>query len=229
MAYVTPEYVKQMQLKHKTPYWKICDKTKKTVINRNQTDNLSYSIDELQDALNISGDYVLVTLYTNEPTETKPGDKRGQSFDLMVKLLDNYQNNNNNKGMNGAPVDMLLRMNDEKHALNLEIERLKNAREAEPKKHWIAEIASNNPELLSSAINIGKQAASKIFDMMTPKNNPGINGVNGVELTPQIKEILKKFENIDPNYVDVLKRMANFVSADPSMYFDFKKKLGFEV
>jgi hypothetical protein len=62
---------------------------------------------------------------------------------------------------------------------------------------------------------------------MTPKTNTGINGPDTIN--PQIKEVLKKFEDIDPNYLDVLKRMANFVTADKDMYFDFKKKLGFDV
>lgn len=226
MTHVTPDYVKGMQLKHNTPYWKITDKTKKTVINRNQNENLNFSIDELQDALKISGDYVIVFLYTHEPKSTKPGDERGQSFELMVKLDDNY-NYQSNKGINGAPIDLLLKMNDDKHALNLEIEKLKNARESEPQKHWLAEIAQNNPELVSGVISFGKIAAGKIFDIMTPKTNTGINGPDTIN--PQIKEVLKKFEDIDPNYLDVLKRMANFVTADKDMYFDFKKKLGFDV
>jgi len=226
MTHVTPDYVKAMQLKHKAAFWKISDKTKKTVINRNQNDNLNYSIDELQEALNITGDYVIVTLYTSEPKEIKQGDQRTQSFELMVKLNDNYQYNN--KGMSGAPIDLLLKMNDEKHAANLEIEKLKNLRESTPQKHWIAEMAQNNPELVTGVISFGKMAATKIFDMMTPaKANIGINGPDTIN--PQIKEVLKKFEDIDPNYLDVLKRMANFVTADKDMYFDFKKKLGFDV
>ena len=68
MLHVTPDYVRDLQLKHNLVFWKICDKTKKAVINRNQTNNLSASIDELQNALNIAGDYVVVTLYNQEPT-----------------------------------------------------------------------------------------------------------------------------------------------------------------
>lgn len=225
MAYVTPEYVKQMQLKHKAAFWKISDKTNKKVINRNQTDNLSFSIDELQEALCINGDYVIVTLYTLEPKETKPGDSRGQSFELMVKLVDNYQTSKQNIG--GAPFDLLLKMNDEKHALNLEMERLRNAREQEPKKHWIAEIASNNPELLNGVIGFAKLAGGKILERMSTKTNHGINAPE--KINDDLKAVLKKFEDIDPDYLEVLKRMATFVAGDKDTYLDFKRKLLFDV
>jgi hypothetical protein len=64
MAFVSPEYVKQTQLKHQLVYWKITDKTKKTVIDRNNASSLNNSIEELQQALNITGDYVVVFLYS---------------------------------------------------------------------------------------------------------------------------------------------------------------------
>ena len=223
MAYVTPDYVKAMQLKHKAAFWKISDKTNKKVINRNQNDNLSFSIDELQEALCINGDYVIVTLYTLEPKETKPGDSRGQSFELMVKLVDNYQTSKQNIG--GAPFDLLLKMNDEKHALNLEMERLKNAREQEPKKHWIAEIASNNPELLTGAIGFAKLAGGKLLDIMTPKTNMAINAP---DINPKLKNVLAKFEALDSNYFAVLEKMADMVTLFPQKYYDFKKELGFK-
>jgi hypothetical protein len=224
MAYVTPDYVKQMQLKHKAAFWKISDKTKKTVINRNQTDNLNASIDELQEALNIAGDYVIVTLYTIEPKETKPGDTRGQSFELMVKLNDGYTNT---RAINGAPIDLLLKMQEEKHALNLEMEKLKMTRENEPKKHWIAELAQNNPEIVTGVISFGKIAGGKLIDMMSTKTNKGISAPEPIN--SETAEVLKKFEAIDPEYFAVLKRMANLVSGEPSMYWQFKNGLGFNV
>jgi hypothetical protein len=224
MAYVTPDYVKQMQLKHKAAFWKISDKTKKTVINRNQTDNLNASIDELQEALNIAGDYVIVTLYTIEPKETKPGDTRGQSFELMVKLNDGYTNT---RAINGAPIDLLLKMQEEKHALNLEMEKLKMTRENEPKKHWIAELAQNNPEIVTGVISFGKIAGGKLIDMMSTKTNKGMSAPEPIN--SETAEALKKFEAIDPEYFAVLKRMANLVSGEPSMYWQFKNGLGFNV
>ena len=224
MAYVNPEYVKQMQLKHKAAYWKISDKTKKTVINRNQTDNLNASIDELQEALNIAGDYVIVTLYTVEPKETKPGDTRGQSFELMVKLNDGY----NTRGITGAPVDLLLKMQEEKHALNLEMERLKNLRDQEPRpKHWAAEIISNNPEILNGVISFGKIAGGKLIDMLSNKQQSGISAP--APISAETSDVLAKFKKIDADYFSVLKRMANLVSGEPSMYWQFKKGLGFDV
>ena len=228
MAYVTPDYVKQMQLKHKAAYWKIADKTKKTVINRNHTDNLNQSIDELQDALNIAGDYVVVTLYTIEPKETKAGDFRGQTFELLVKLNDSYNNYNNSNRISGAPVDLLLKMQEEKHALNLEMEKLKMSRENDPKKHWIAEIAQNNPEIVTGIISFGKIAGGKLIDMLSSKNNQA-PAINAPAVDPETTEVLKKFEAIDPEYFAVLKRMANLVSGEPSMYWQFKNGLGFNV
>ena len=88
MAFVSPEYVKQTQLKHQLIYWKITDKTKKTVIDRNNASSLQNSIEELQQALNITGDYVVVFFYNEEPAKTTAGSTKSKTFEINLKLND---------------------------------------------------------------------------------------------------------------------------------------------
>jgi len=149
---------------------------------------------------------------------------RGQSFELMVKLNDGY----NTRGISGAPVDLLLKMQEEKHALNLEMERLKNLRNQEPRqKHWAAEIISNNPEILNGVISFGKIAGGKLIDMLSNKQQSGISAP--APINAETSDVLEKFKKIDADYFSVLKRMANLVSGEPSMYWQFKEGLGFDV
>ena len=223
MAFVSPEYVKQTQLKHQLIYWKITDKTKKTVIDRNNASSLQNSIDELQQALNITGDYVVVFLYSEEPERTTAGSTKAKSFELTVKLNDPYVNKG--AGIGGIGLDYIINAANDRAALQLEIEKLK-MQQAEVKPNTIKEIIVSNPEILQGIMQFGKIAGGKLIDLMSKTNTPGINAA---PVNAEMQEVLNKFEKIDPDYFAVLKRLSNLITGEPVMYWNFKQGLGFSV
>ena len=223
MAYVSPEYVKQTQLKHNLIYWKITDRTKKTVIDRNNANSLTNSVDELQQALNITGDYVVVFMYSEEPEKTTAGSTRGKILELTVKLNDPYVNKN--AGIGGIGLDYIINAANEKAQMQLEIEKLK-MKQNEVKPNTIKEIIVSNPEILQGIVQFGKIAGGKLIDMMSKTNTPGINAA---PINAELNEVLSKFQNIDPDYFVVLKRLSNLISGEPVMYWNFKQGLGFDV
>lgn len=223
MAFVSPEYVKQTQLKHQLIYWKITDKTKKTVIDRNNASSLQNSIEELQQALNITGDYVVVFLYSEEPERTTAGSTKAKSFELTVKLNDPYVNKS--AGIGGIGLDYIINAANDRAALQLEIEKLK-MQQNEVKPNTLKEIIVNNPEILQGIVQFGKIAGGKLIDMMSKTNTPGINAA---PVNAEMQEVLSKFEKIDPDYFAVLKRLSNLITGEPVMYWNFKQGLGFSV
>jgi hypothetical protein len=223
MAFVSPEYVKQTQLKHQLIYWKITDKTKKTVIDRNNASSLQNSIEELQQALNITGDYVVVFLYSEEPERTTAGSTKAKSFELTVKLNDPYVNKG--AGIGGIGLDYIINAANDRAALQLEIEKLK-MQQAEVKPNTIKEIIVSNPEILQGIMQFGKIAGGKLIDMMSKTNTTGINAA---PVNAEMQEVLSKFEKIDPDYFAVLKRLSNLITGEPVMYWNFKQGLGFSV
>ena len=223
MAFVSPEYVKQTQLKHQLIYWKITDKTKKTVIDRNNASSLNNSIEELQQALNITGDYVVVFLYSEEPERTTAGSTKAKSLELTVKLNDPYVNKG--AGIGGIGLDYIINAANDRAALQLEIEKLK-MQQAEVKPNTIKEIIVSNPEILQGIMQFGKIAGGKLIDLMSKTNTPGINAA---PVNAEMQEVLNKFEKIDPDYFAVLKRLSNLITGEPVMYWNFKQGLGFSV
>lgn len=223
MAYVSPEYVKQTQLKHNLIYWKITDRTKKTVIDRNNANSLNNSVEELQLALNITGDYVVVFLYSEEPEKTTAGSTRGKILELTVKLNDPYVNKG--AGIGGIGLDYVINAANDRAALQLEIEKLK-MQQNEVKPNTIKEIIVSNPEILQGIMQFGKIAGGKLIDMMSKTNTPGINAA---PINAELQEVLNKFQNVDPDYFVVLKRLSNLITGEPVMYWNFKNGLGFDV
>jgi hypothetical protein len=223
MAYVSPEYVKNTQLKHNLIYWKITDRTKKTVIDRNNANSLTNSVEELQQALNITGDYVVVFMYSEEPEKTTAGSTRGKQLELTVKLNDPYVNKG--AGIGGLGLEYVINAANDRAALQLEIEKLK-MQQNEVKPNTIKEIIVSNPEILQGIMQFGKIAGGKLIDMMSKTNTPGINAA---PINAELNEVLSKFQNIDPDYFVVLKRLSNLITGEPVMYWNFKQGLGFDV
>jgi len=223
MAYVSPEYVKNTQLKHNLIYWKITDRTKKTVIDRNNANSLNNSVEELQQALNITGDYVVVFLYSEEPEKTTAGSTRGKILELTVKLNDPYVNKG--AGIGGVGLDYIINAANDRAALQLEIEKLK-MQQNEVKTNTIKEIIVSNPEILQGIMQFGKIAGGKLIDMMSKTNTPGINAA---PINAELQQVINKFAAIDPDYFEVLKRLSNLITGEPVMYWNFKQGLGFSV
>jgi hypothetical protein len=227
MAFVSPEYVKQMQLQHNAPHWRVTDRTKKLVINRNESSTLNTSIDQLQETLtNCVGDYVCVTLYTIKPEHLETGSKRGLTFDLMVKLNDPYINGNKSgsgsggSGSGGPTFQDMLNL----HARiqQYEIEKIKAEYEY-------------NTEKKESAIDklIGKLAEGDHINtlvsiLMAKVNQPKqqISSPDQISGTSNIKATLSKLQQIDPDVENTLAAMANYLEKNPSVLPQIKSIIG---
>lgn len=212
MAFVSPEYVKQMQIQHNAPFWRLTDRTKKLVINRNESSVLNTSIDQLQDALNAcNGDYVCVTLYTIKPEQLETGSKRGQQFDLMVKLNDPYVNakSPSQTPMNGPSWADMMAMHDKIN--QMQIERIRLEYENGEKESTLEKLL-NHPKLdllITALMAPKKQHQEKISG---PKD--------------QINETLNKLSSIDPDYENTLAKMAEYLKHNPSVLPQIKTIIG---
>jgi hypothetical protein len=88
MAYVTPEYVRNLQKTHDAKFWRVYDSGGKVLINKCDSDiGISQSCDMLQDTIdNCIGDSVNVRLFATKPTKSEQGDTRENGLTLRVKL-----------------------------------------------------------------------------------------------------------------------------------------------
>jgi hypothetical protein len=212
MVFVSPEYVKQMQIQHNAPFWRLTDRTKKLVINRNESSVLNTSIDQLADALNAcNGDYVCVTLYTIRPEQLESGSKRGQQFELMVKLNDPYVNakSPSQTQINGPSWADMMAMHDKIN--QMQIERIKLEYENVEKESTLEKLL-NHPKL-----------DLFITALMTPKKQHQEN-ISGPK--DQINETLNKLSSIDPDYENTLAKMAEYLKQNPSVLPQIKTIIG---
>lgn len=225
MAFVSPEYVKQMQLQHNAPHWRVTDRTKKLVINRNESATLNTSIDQLQETLtNCVGDYVCVTLYTIKPEHLETGSKRGLTFDLMVKLNDPYINGNNKSGSgsSGSGPSFQDMLNLHARIQQYEIDKIKAEYEY-------------NTDKKESAIDklIGKLADSDALNtlitiLMTKVNKPKnvISSPDQISGTSNLNQTISKLQSIDPDVENTLAAMANYLEKNPSVLPQIKSIIG---
>lgn len=225
MAFVSPEYVKQMQLQHNAPHWRVTDRTKKLVINRNESAVLNVSIDQLQETLtNCVGDYVCVTLYTIKPEHLETGSKRGLTFDLMVKLNDAFINGPA-KGSSigsGSPsfTDML---NLHARIQQMEIEKIKNEYESQMavKETAIEKLINKlaDGDHLNTLISLLMAKVGTKKHISQPESISGATGSG-------LNETLTKLKSIDPEVENTLAAMANYLEKNPNVLPQIKSIIG---
>ena len=223
MAFVSPEYVKQMQLQHNAPHWRVTDRTKKLVINRNESSVLNVSIDQLQTTLeNCVGDYVCVTLYTVKPEHLETGSKRGLTFDLQVKLNDPYVNApQKNVAISGGPTftDML---NLHAKIQQYEIEKIRAEYEynTQQKETAIDRLINKLVEgdQLNTLLTILMAKAKKPHAIAQPEAIGKIHsGLNNT---------IVKLKQIDPDVENTLAAMATYLENNPSVLPQIKSIIG---
>jgi hypothetical protein len=214
-----------MQLQHNAPHWRVTDRTKKLVINRNESATLNTSIDQLQETLtNCVGDYVCVTLYTIKPEHLETGSKRGLTFDLMVKLNDPYINGNNKSGSgsSGSGPSFQDMLNLHARIQQYEIDKIKAEYEY-------------NTDKKESAIDklIGKLADSDALNtlitiLMTKVNKPKnvISSPDQISGTSNLNQTISKLQSIDPDVENTLAAMANYLEKNPSVLPQIKSIIG---
>lgn len=227
MAFVSPEYVKQMQLQHNAPHWRVTDRTKKLVINRNESAVLNVSIDQLQETLtNCVGDYVCVTLYTIKPEHLETGSKRGLTFDLMVKLNDPFINGptkgSSTGSGSGSPsfTDML---NLHARIQQMEIEKIKNEYESQMavKETAIEKLINKlaDGDHLNTLISLLMAKVGTKKHISQPESISGATGSG-------LNETLTKLKSIDPEVENTLAAMANYLEKNPNVLPQIKSIIG---
>lgn len=216
MAFVSPEFVRMQQTKHQCSHWKVMDRTKKLVINRNDSTNINDSADELQQTLeNCQGDYVCVTLYTHKPEHLEKGSIKGQSFDLMVKLNDPFVNSKPSISGNPSFSDLLAL---HQKINQYEIEKIKAEMQQEQKESAIDSLVLSFKDHIPSLISLVMTKLSSKPSAPSPQ----ISGNDGGKLA----DAMKKLSAIDPDYQNTLSKMADYLQANPAVLPQIKSIIG---
>jgi hypothetical protein len=215
MAYVSPTYVKKMQSTHNAEFWKLYNNTGKELINECTTHiGLSASIDMLEEALeNCAGaSSVLVKLYTVKPQRTLPGESKGDTFELRVKLDGetsggNFINRNMPTSI-GAPswVDM---MNMSDRIRQAELDKLRLELEQKEESPWsrIAEkLLENDALILALAGLIKKPIQQATRQISAPANeNDLFNRLNNIGFSNTDIENMASYLEENPGVIDQIK------------------------
>ena len=215
MAFVSPEFVRIQQQKHNCIHWKVMDRTKKLVINRNDSSNINESAEELQQTLeNCQGDYVCVTLYTHKPEHLEKGSIKGQTFDLMVKLNDPYVNAKPSLSGNPSFADLLAL---HQKIQQYEIEKIKAELQSEQKESAIDSLVLSFKDHIPSLISL----------VMTKLSKPTVQSkISGPEDGGKLANALKKLSSIDADYQNTLIKMAEYLQSNPAVLPQIKTIIG---
>ena len=215
MALVTIDTVGKLQRQQNTIYWKVTDKTKKLVINRNdELQPIEHSIELLKDTLKeCIGDYCAVTLYTEKPTQLEKGSTKGKIFELLVKL-DSHSNFQHQQPIAGNQFGELLELHKKVLQLEHEKEKAEENKIQKPLEKLVDKLTEGNTInlLLSAFMNrVNKQ----------PEQIGATPGTNN-----ELKETLIKLSKVDPNYINTLEKMADYLEKNPSVLPQIKMIIG---
>jgi hypothetical protein len=219
MAYVSAEYVKTLQKTHDSKFWKVYDASGKVLINKCDQDiGLSASQDLLQETIeNCIGDSVVVKLYSKQPERRQEGVNAETGLTLKVRLDSNPsfpQKQHYGSGI-GQPSWMdMMAMSDKNR--QLELEKLRMELESDKQEHpmMIALYkAMENPAPFLQGIGT-------MISMIINKNNVAQIQQPAQQLTGNgdIEDAISKFQQIDPDYVNVLSKFADWAKANPDQY-----------
>lgn len=222
MAQVSPQYCSDMQIKHNLAYWRVMDKSKKLVINRNSnSSNLEASIQDLADCLEACiGDCVYVTLYEYKPEKITETTSKGKSFDLMVKINDPYVNTGSRSNISGAPsfTDLL---NLHSKIQSYEIEKIKNQYEA------ANESKESAVDRLINKLLEGEQINTLVSILMSKVMKPATNtGAINAPANNELEKAFTKLEAVDPDYKHTLIKMAEYLHSNPGVLPQIKAIIG---
>jgi hypothetical protein len=215
MAYVTPEYVYNLQKTQNAVFWKITDASGKLTINSvNEPIGLTSSQELLQETLKeCQGDYVLVRLYTKKPERIEKGDSLGQIFDLRVKLENPGRiHENKQQGQNLGFTEYTAMMN-KNHELQLEMFKMEvDAKQNSPLTR-LAEKLMENDALINILIAAFVKSPSAPAALISqPVNNgPG-----------ELDSALNNFAQVDPDYINTLSKMASYIKQNPTVLGQIK-------
>ena len=220
MAFVTPEYVRNLQETHEAKFWKVYDSSGKIMINKLAHDiGMSKSIAMLQETLeNCQADYVTVRLFTIAPKQTGNGDSHDVGLTLKVRL-DTMQTQKPMQASIGmAPgIQEYLALHDKIRQVELDKLRMElESNQADSPWMRLGEKLLQNDALvmaITGAISkfaAGKQQPQRIAQAQ-PVNAPG-----------EISETLQRLAAVDPDYLDTLEKMTSYLERNPGVIDQIK-------
>lgn len=225
MAFVSAEYVKTLQKTHDSKFWKVYDGSGKVVINKCDQDiGLSASQDLLQETLeNCIGDSVIVKLYQKQPERREAGINAETGLTLKVKLdSPGYNQKSSYQSAIGQPSwqDMMA-MSDKMRSI--EMDKLRMELEADKEEHPMMSAlykAMENPAPILQGIGA-------MISMIMNKNQPAQIGQNPTttESAGSIEETINKFQQVDPDYINVLSKFADWAKNNPDQYNAVKNSI----
>lgn len=219
MAYVTPEYVRNLQKTHDCKYWRVYDSGGKVLINKCDSDiGISASCEMLQDTIeNCIGESVNVRLFTNRPTKSEEGTPRENGLSLRVKLPNSPSNtigrlpaqayNNNSPSLQDY-----ISLHDK--IRQVEMEKLKMEMEAEQADSpWtrLGEKLLQNETLVAALTGL-------IMNLGAPK----VNQPAQVAAPSDLDETLSRLSQVDPDYKNTLAKMTSYLEKNPGVIDQIK-------
>jgi hypothetical protein len=225
MAFVSAEYVKTLQKTHDSKFWKVYDGSGKVVINKCDQDiGLSASQDLLQETLeNCIGDSVIVKLYQKQPERREAGINAETGLTLKVKLdSPGYSQKSSYQSAIGQPSwqDMMA-MSDKMRSI--EMDKLRMELEADKEEHPMMTAlykAMENPAPILQGIGA-------MISMIMNKNQTAQIGQNTTttQSAGSIEEAIGKFQQVDPDYINVLSKFADWAKNNPEQYSAVKNSI----
>jgi hypothetical protein len=226
MAFVSAEYVKTLQKTHDSKFWKVYDGSGKVVINKCDQDiGLSASQDLLQETLeNCIGDCVIVKLYSKQPEKREAGVNAETGLTLKVKLDGNpgyNQKSTYQSGIGQISLTDYLAVNDKNRVL--ELEKLRMELEADKAEHPMMTAlykAMENPTPILQGIGA-------MISMIVNKKSPAAIGQSTTTSTTggSIEDAISKFQEVDPDYINVLSKFADWAKNNPEQYSAVKNSI----
>lgn len=232
MIFTDIKRIKAHIIERERPFWKIYQQDNKNLIGESldiENLNCQKSAELLETEINeLDGKgYVIVRLYS-KPT-TRGGDN-SNAFTYYVKIngSDDSQVNNNNPGMNN--FNMIAGFYDKINDLNIKLINQENdarIKEIERKFDDKNKAGAIDP-LLKEVLGFAKIALAGNQN----KNNPGVNTsqnivnekqtasrpINGIDDKNEFVNLIKKWHQLDPNYIEAIKAIVHFAETDRSMY-----------
>jgi hypothetical protein len=219
MAYVTPEYVRNLQKTHDCKFWRVYDSGGKVLINKCDSDiGISQSCDMLQDTIeNCIGDSVSVRLFANKPTKSEEGTPRENGLSLRVKLPNGGSSigripQQNFQNYNSPSLEQYISLHDK--IRQVEMEKLKMELEAESQDSpWtrLGEKLLQNETLVAALTGL-------IMNLGAPK----VAQPARVEAPSDIDETLNRLSQVDPDYKNTLAKMTSYLEKNPGVIDQIK-------
>ncbi len=214
MAYVTPEYVTNLQRTHNCQFWRVYDSGGKVLINKCDSEiGINASAEMLCETIeNCIGDSVTVRLFTTKPTKTQEDDKRETGLGLRVKLPNNgLMKAPNINGIGSPSLQDYIQLHD--RIRQVEMEKLKMEMESQNQDSvWSRlgeKLIQNESLVLALTGLISKFSAPK--PIASPQQAPS-----------DIDETLSRLSQVDPDYKNTLAKMTSYLEKNPGVIDQIK-------